>query len=243
MAKILFFDLESAPNVGYTWGKWEQNVIEFLSESHLLCYAYAWNDGKVKVRTLPEYGNEKALVTSLWELLNEADIVIAHNGNQFDIKYINGRFLEHEIQPPDKYQVVDTLLVARSKFKFNSNKLNDLGTKLKLGQKVTTGGFALWKGCMEDDQKSWKLMAKYNKQDVVLLRQVYYRLRPWMNRHPNINTINMDTLIPKCSICGSTKVWRKGFEPLGNGLRQRWKCECGANQYAGLKGNLPIRPA
>lgn len=246
MARILFFDLESSPNVGYSWGKWEQNIIEFLSESQMLCYAFAWNDGKVKVRTVLEYGNEKALITSLWELLNEADVVVAHNGRQFDIKYSNGRFLEHNLPPPQNYQVVDTLLTARSKFKFNSNKLDDLGTKLGIGRKVTTGGFALWKGCMANDPKSWKLMAKYNKQDVVLLRDVYYRLRPWMSNHPNINVINVNTDTPQCSVCQSTKVQRRGMEIKGNQTRQRWKCTetgCGANQYAGLQGGLPIRPA
>ena len=38
--KILFYDLETSPNVSYTWGKWEQNVIAFKKEWELLSFAY-----------------------------------------------------------------------------------------------------------------------------------------------------------------------------------------------------------
>ena len=28
-AKILFLDIETAPSLGWVWGKWQQNVIDF----------------------------------------------------------------------------------------------------------------------------------------------------------------------------------------------------------------------
>ena len=246
--KILYFDIESAPNISYTWGKYDQNVIEFQQESYMLCYAYAWNDGKVNVVTLndfdghePHSNNDKALIQSLWELFHEADIIIAHNAKQFDIKYANGRFLSHGLVPPSTYQVVDTLLIARSKFKLNSNKLNDIAKVLKLGRKVDTGGFELWLGCMRGDDKSWYKMAKYNKQDVVLLREVYYRLRAWMSNHPNISAIREEHR-PSCSICSSQDVYKKGIEFKGVTKSQRWKCnDCGANLYTGLKELMPLK--
>ena len=251
MAKILFFDIETAPNIGYTWGKWEQNVIEFVQESYMLCYAYSWGEGKVKVVGLNDFddyvagsNNDYKLAQSLWELLNEADVVIAHNGKQFDIKAVNERFLYHGIEPPSNYQVVDTLLTARNKFKCNSNKLNDLGLKLKLGKKTETGGFALWLGCMAGEEKSWSKMKKYNRQDVVLLRLVYHKLKGWMNNHPNINTIDQTLDKARCSVCGSDHVIKAGFDPKGTTLRQRWKClnvHCKANLYTNLKEALPLK--
>jgi hypothetical protein len=249
MAKILFYDIESAPNIGYSWGKWEQNIIDFTQESYMLCYSYAWNDGKVKVVSLndfdgykPHSTDDKALTQSLWELFNEADIIIAHNGKQFDIKYSNGRFLKHGLTPPSSYQVVDTLLIARSKFKLNSNKLDDLGKVLSLGRKLETGGFALWLGCMRGDLPSWAKMKKYNKQDVVLLREVYYRLRAWMTNHPNLNALEGNTR-PVCATCQSEHVQRKGTEIKNQSKVWRWKCmNCGANLYTTFKREDELRP-
>jgi uncharacterized protein YprB with RNaseH-like and TPR domain len=250
MANILYFDIESTPNLGYTWGKWEQNVMSFTQESYMLCYAYAWNDGKVIVRSLPEFDgyaenktNDKELTRTLWDLFNDADIVIAHNGKKFDIKYANGRFLEHGFEPPTRYQVIDTLTVARSQFKLNSNKLDDLGKLLKLGQKLETGGFDLWLGCMAGEEQAWKKMKKYNKQDVVLLREVYKKLRAWTKNHPNLNVIDpIEDERPQCPYCQSLKVWKLGTEAFANSRRQRWRCsECGANLHTGLKGNQPLK--
>lgn len=239
---ILLFDIESSPNIGYTWGAWEQNVLAFIQESYMLCYSYKWNGGKTKVVSLPDFPdykkdktNDKALTYSLWELFNEADIIIAHNGDQFDIRYSNGRFLFHGFQPPTNYQTIDTLKIARKRFKLNSNKLDDLGRTLHIGRKVTHEGFGLWLKCMEGDERAWKRMRKYNKQDTELLYNVYQKLKPWHQNHPNLNVFYDDTR-PACSTCRSIVVQRKGIECKGNTQRYRWKCQsCGANMYTGIK--------
>ena len=74
-------------------------------------------------------------------MFDEADVVIAHNGDKFDMRKANARFGHYE--PPMPVQQVDTLKVARKYFKFESNKLGDLGEHLGLGNKEVTGGFAL----------------------------------------------------------------------------------------------------
>lgn len=247
---ILLYDIETSPNVAYTWGKYDQNVPEFIQESYMLCYSYRWlGDKSTKVAALPDFDlykkqptNDKALVQSLWELFNKADVIIAHNGDAFDIKYSNGRFLTHGLPPPTTYRTIDTLKIARNRFKLNSNKLDDLGQALNLGRKLETGGFGLWVGCMNGDEKSWKLMKKYNKQDVDLLLDVYLTLRPWAKNHPNLN-IMFDT-DRQCPVCHSHKVQKAGFEFLNGNRRQRWKCQsCGANSYTSLTKEQPLKAA
>ncbi|MFS4438610.1 ribonuclease H-like domain-containing protein [Paracoccaceae bacterium GXU_MW_L88] len=238
MAKILFFDIETTPNVSYTWGKYEQNVLAFVQESELLCFAYKWQGKPTKIETV-ENQTERQLAQKLWRLFDEADIIIGHNGDAFDIKYSNGRFLYHGFQPPLPYKTVDTLKIARQMFKLNSNKLDDLGEKLGLGRKVQTGGFSLWLGCMANKPSSWRKMRRYNKQDVDLLEQVYDRLKGWKKSHPNLNYID-EIERPACATCGSEQVISKGVDRTLKTPRQRWKCKsCGANQYA-LKDN-PLR--
>ena len=57
-AKILIYDLETSPNQGYTWGKYEQNVIQFTKEWELLSFAYKWlGEKKVKCLARPNFKN------------------------------------------------------------------------------------------------------------------------------------------------------------------------------------------
>lgn len=224
--KILLFDIETTPNISYTWGKWDQNVIEFIEEGYLLCFAWKFlGDKRVKALSINDFkGNKrKKIVVKLWELFNEADIIVAHNGNKFDIKWANRLFVFHGLTPPSSYKQVDTLLLARA-FKFNSNSLNDLGKYLKLGKKIDTGGFELWKGCMCGDEKSFKKMIKYNKQDVELLEKVYLKLRPFAKNHPKVTYKDERA----CPLCGSQRVIKKGIAVYNDRVVQKWLCKnCG----------------
>lgn len=228
--KVLLFDIETAPNIGYTWTKYETNVIEFIKERYMLCFAAKWLDEKnTQIHSLPDFKNyskdktdDKELVKKLWDLIDQADVVIAHNGDKFDIKIMNARFIANGLTPPSPYKTVDTCKVARSKFGFNSNKLNDLGTVLGLGNKVETGGFSLWKGCMEGETSSWNKMKKYNKIDVILLEKIYKALRPWMTTHPNVG-INIDR--HACNHCGSTNTQNRGFAYAKIHKSQRYQCK------------------
>jgi len=226
--RILFCDIETFPNKSYTWGKWEQNVMDFIDQWYILSIGYKWLGGSTKVMALPDfkgykpYSKDEKLVKFIWDLFNEADIVIAQNGDNFDIKKINTRFLIHGLPPPAPYKTIDTLKVARSKFSFNSNKLDDLGRDLGIGRKVEHEGFPLWLKCEKGDLKAWKRMKRYNKQDVDLLAELYEKELPYITNHPSIY-FGMC-----CSVCGSTDLMRRGFNQRGNLLYQRFLCKsCG----------------
>ncbi len=231
-ANTLILDTETTPNLAWVWGMWEQNVIAFEREWHFLCYSYKWLGKKTYVDALPDYSlykkdkeNDKQLMMTLRGLLDNADVVVAHNGDAFDIRKINARFAYHKIPPPSPYKTVDTKKVARKHFAFNSNKLNSLGEHLGLGKKVETGGFSLWKGCMSGDEKSWRLMKRYNKQDVDLLEEIYLFMRPWMNNHPNLSVIYGEAVCPKCS---SDKIQFRGLQVTSAQVYRRFQCQgCG----------------
>lgn len=234
--KILLYDIETMSNLAYVWAKYEQNVIAYEKEWYMLSFAYKWLDEKqTYVKSLPDFKSyrrnkmdDKALVTELWKLFNEADIIIAHNGASFDIKKTNAKFIEHGLVPPSPYKIIDTKLVAKRYFNFNSNKLDDLANLFGFGRKIDTGGFELWLGCASGDEKSWKKMCTYNKHDVVLLEKIYLKMRPWMVNHPHMGTLNDDR--DSCSNCGEDKLQKRGFGIRGNFTKvQRYQCTgCGA---------------
>jgi len=229
--KILLYDCETSPNISYTWfGTHEVDVIEQVEEGHILSFAYKWLGEKTtKSYCLTDFkGNKevqkKKLIEKLWDIFNEADVVVAHNATQFDIKWANRSFVLHGLTPPSPYKVVDTLTLARSKFKFNNNRLNSLGKYLGLGEKVDTGGFDLWKRGMSGDKKAFKLMSKYNRNDVVLLEKVYLRLRPYITTHPNMN-LEYD----ECPMCKSKNIIKQGSHTLVGGYKKdQFQCnDCG----------------
>lgn len=234
--KILYLDLETAPNLGYIWEKYEQNVLAYESEWYLLSFAYKWahEKGAPKVYALPDFPaayklnpqNDRALLLKLWALLDEADLVVAHNGDRFDIRKANARFIFHHLPPPSPYKTVDTLKLARKYFKFNSNKLDDLAKHLGIGSKVKHEGFELWLRILRGDATAWPLMRKYNANDVVLLEKVHHRFRGWHSSHPNVNPEGTDR---KCPSCGSP-TQRRGWTRLASFKAQRYVCKRAACQ-------------
>lgn len=230
--KILFIDIETFPLLAYLWGVWEQNALSVTRRSIICCYSAKWLGGKQVTRGLPDYKGYKKgqeddskLVKELWDLLDQADIVVAQNGDNFDIKKMNTRFTFHKMSPPSPYKTVDTLKVARNIFGFESNKLDDLGKYLEIGEKTQHSGFKLWQGCMAGDRESWRLMKKYNAQDVLLLEKIYNRFLPWIKNHPNVGMFTDKMVCPKC---GSGKLQARGYAWNNTTKYHRVQCQdCG----------------
>jgi DNA polymerase elongation subunit (family B) len=227
-ARIVFLDIETAPSLGWVWGKWQQDVIDFKANWYILSFAVKeMGSREVKTYCLADYPNyendrenDAELLKEIWNVLDNADIVIAHNGDKFDLPKINTRLLTHKQQPPSPYKTVDTLQIARKTFKFDSNKLDELGRYLGVGRKMPHTGFHLWKSCMEGDKKAWAKMKRYNAQDVILLEKIYFLMRPWAKTHPNVNQGQLQA----CPKCGSYKVQRRGFTYTMLRKKQRFQC-------------------
>lgn len=245
-AKILFLDIETFPNKGYTWGKYDQTVIRFVQEICIATYAAKWADSSVFARGLPDYKgykagsyDDRALTEDLWKLMDEADIVVAHNGASFDIKVVQSRFLFHGLKPPSPVKGIDTKLMVKAVARFNSNKLDDLGHLLFNERKIKTD-FDLWEGCINGDMAAWKKMIAYNKKDVLLLEKLYLRLRPWATNHPNLGNFAGIECCPKCS---STEVQYRGFSHTSTRMYRRFQCTvCGGWGRAACSEKRDVRP-
>jgi hypothetical protein len=214
--KILLFDIETAPELYYGFGRYKQNIQEdfVVRSNYLLSFCAKWlgEDG-IASYALPYYEerykadpyDDSELASDLHALLSEADIVIAHNLAGFDWKVANTRFLVAGLDPISPTKLVDTLKIAKSQFKFPTNRLDTIARYLGVGQKLPHSGASLWRGCMEGDDLSWKQMVDYNTVDVEVLEEVYLKLRAFDKRHPNVAVFYPDA-IRRCVCCGSHKV-------------------------------------
>lgn len=224
--KILFWDIETTPILAHTWTKYPQNgVIAIERDWQLLSFAYKYSGKKrVHVESRKRW-DEKTLVKILHTILADADILVAHNGDAFDFKKANAKFIQFGLSPIAPPSTVDTRKVAKKYFNFSGNSLNDLCKLFNIGKKENTGGFDLWQDCMSGKKSAFHKMEKYNKQDVVLLEKVYTRLLPWMNNHPSIPLIQgKEDGCPKCG--GDVKSY--GLRHNGTYSYRRYQCmDCG----------------
>ena len=237
--RILLFDIETAPISGYAWTMYEANIVSVDTPTYMLSYSAKWlGESKQTTRALPDFSlykkNRKSdleLVKDLWKMMDEADVIIAHNAD-FDIKKSNARFLANGLPPPSPYKTLCTLKIARKHFKFDSNKLDSLGGYLGVGRKLKHTGIHLWMGCISGDMKAWNIMKKYNAQDVLLLEQCYLKLRAWATTHPNLTIYHKEEA---CPTCRSTSIIRRGFNFSKAGAAQRMQCRSCYAWFSGPK--------
>ena len=227
--KILLLDIETSPNLAHVWGLWQQNVgtNQLLESSEVMCWAAKWYDERGVMFMSNKANSHAEMLAKIYELIDEADVVVHYNGKKFDMPTLNKEFLLQGWTPPSPYKQIDLLRVVRSNFKFPSNKLDYVAQRLNLGKKVKHEGHELWIKCMNKDPLAWKKMERYNKQDVVLLEKVYDALLPWIKSHPNHNLY--DDVEHACPTCGSSKLHRRGVNRTIGGVYQRFQCtDCGS---------------
>ena len=216
-AKVLILDIETAPISAYVWGIWNQNVGTHQIKSDWFCLTWAakwlFEDKVYSAKLRPsevQKQDDKRIIIGIWKLLNDADIVIAHNAVKFDIPRLNSRFIINDLHPPLPYQIIDTLVHIRRQFGFTSNKLDYVNKLLNLERKKETS-FELWDNCMKGDKNALKEMEDYNVQDVRILEETYLQIRPWIKPHPNMGLFILDETEHRCPSCGS------------NDLEEQWK--------------------
>lgn len=226
--KILLYDLETSPILGYTWSLWKTNVIEVVEDWYLLSVAWQWyGDDEIHfARKSKQFANDKALTKTIWKLFDEADIVVAQNGDRFDQPKSWAKFIQYDLGAPSFYEEIDTLKMAR-KHGFTSKSLDNLAKRLGIGQKVAHQGKNTWLGCIAEDEESWRIMEEYNKHDVTLLNELWGKLAPYSDVKPNMQrwTGTGTCVNPRC---GEGTMVKDGPYRTKANVYQRYRCKsCG----------------
>lgn len=225
--RILYLDIETSPNLGYVWGLWNQNLSigQLVDHTEMLCFGARWGDSKkVEFRSVHHDGKQ-TMLNAIHQLMDEADVIVGWNSKAFDIKHLHREFLEAGMTPPSPHQDLDLMLTAKQRFKLPSNKLDYVAQLLGVGAKVKHTGFQLWLDCMAGNEKAWRMMKRYQIQDVNLLLDVHDKLRPWIK---SVNVAAINQTVGGCPNCGGTRLHRKGSLVTSKTTWQRYQCQdCG----------------
>ncbi len=204
--KRLFFDIETSPNIGLFWtAGYKQNISyeNIIKERAIICICYKWeNDKNIYSLTWDGNQDDKKMLEKFIEIANEATELVGHNGDKYDMAWIRTRCLFHGIPMFPNYTTIDTLKHARSKFRFNSNRLDYIGKFLGLGEKIHTS-FDLWKNIvLNKDKKALDEMVTYCKGDVELLEKIYDKMASYVP-HKTHAGVMLGNEKYSCPGCGS----------------------------------------
>lgn len=217
----LYFDIEVSANIGFFWTsgfKLNIGTENIIKERSVICICYKWEDDKeTHFLTWDKKQCDKKMLQAFVKVANEADELVGHNGDKFDLAWIRTRCLFHGIDMFPNYVTIDTLKVARSKFKFNSNKLNYIAQYLGIGSKIKTE-FDLWKDiALKNCPVAMAKMVKYCKMDVILLEKVHKKLNNHIASKTHYGVIFGEDR-GSCPECGSDDLVKNNKRTLASGL-------------------------
>jgi predicted RNA-binding Zn-ribbon protein involved in translation (DUF1610 family) len=231
--KVLFYDLETAPSLAYVWGPREDWIPHdrMATASFTICWSASWL-GENKIHSgcvTPDEArdrNDSRIVGDLLLLILEADVLVGHNINGFDLPMFNNRLMMLGLPPMGPKRTIDTCQLAKRNFRLHYNKLDYLAAELFGDHKLKTD-FKLWLDCIFGDEIALGKMLRYNKKDVKLLKRVYDHMLPYVKGTPKLvsPTFNGEDVCPHC---GSSSLIKRGFHHTNVSSFRKYQCDdCG----------------
>lgn len=202
----------------------------------IVCVGYKWLGEKdahvIRIDQFPKWFsdkglNDKPLLKATLDIMEQADILVAHYGDRFDRPFFNGRCAINGLTPPPPTKQRDTCFLAYKQFKFSSNRLQHLADIFRLDEKKYRKSCpdewpGWWHSALAGNKKAIKAIADYCKQDVLTLEKVYLHLRPYDPAHPRVHQDRS-----KCGHCGGEINYR-GLAYIAHNKYRRFVCiECG----------------
>jgi uncharacterized protein YprB with RNaseH-like and TPR domain len=213
--KILFLDIETAPIEARIWSRFDLSVgINQMTRDWFILSFAAKFRGEDTIYYLDQrysepIEDESMILVAIHDLMSKADIIVAHNGKKFDFKRLRARFAKFKMAPMGIKRYMDTMIMAKKEFHLTSYALEFVAAFFGIQGKFKSRKFIgqeLWNACLDKVKEAWEEMELYNKQDVVVLEEVFEALLPYDR------TLNLTPYLEEntCT-CGSTEFKRHDY--------------------------------
>jgi len=227
----LFWDIETSLGLYWAWRcgrKVSLSYENIFVEPAIICICYKWEKCDTVYSMTwdceePLKWDDSNMIRKFREVAKGADEIIAHNGNNFDLKWINTRCLMAGVGPMPIITPVDTLRMTRSKFRFQSNRLDYLSKRMGGDGKLHTD-FGLWVKTCLGDKKALREMVEYCKNDVVVVQDYHKWIQSFCNAESHAGAA-MGRGRWTCPHDGSENVTKNGSRHTSMGIK-KWKMQC-----------------
>lgn len=218
MTKILIWDIEST-HLKADWAT-------------ILCIGWKWYGApEVQVPSLMDYKgwnkdvtDDSKLLKDFHDVLMEADMLVTYFGKGFDIKMVQSKFLEYGLPVLPNIPHVDLFFTVKSGMTLTRKSLDNVSRYLNLENEKSYVSGKIWKKAMAGDRESINYVIEHCKADVLVLEELYTKLRPLVRVHPRVAEYG------QCANCGSSHLQRRGYAlTTTKGRKVRAQCQdCGA---------------
>ena len=135
----------------------------------------AWKAGK--------RSDDREVVQEVLRVLEQADVVYAFNGSQFDFPFLRTRALIHGFPPVEPKKIIDPVWLARKIFRFRSNRLDAVAKALGCPFEKTDLDMSIWAQAMLDgDKDAMDQIVHHCEIDVKVLAWVAKRMTPYVRQ-------------------------------------------------------------
>ena len=227
--KILIFDIETS----YMLVKVYQLKTDYISHKkivqdwHFLSYAGKFLGEEtihyLDQRYAEDVKDDRQLIEGLHHLISQADVLVGHNLDQFDIKMFNSRAALYDLEPLHDLKTWDTMKLVKSKFRLPSFSLDYCARFFKLeNQKSGHSKFPgdqLWDECIAGNVEAWDECSHYNRQDCIVTEELFLKMAKFCKQ------VNVQAYMQKrVCVCGSEEFYKDGFETNKQSTHQRYRC-------------------
>jgi len=227
---ILAIDIEVHPALVYTYDLFRPFIShkQIVEPSRISCFSYQWA-GQKSVKFVSEYHDGRdEMLSQLWHLMNDADVVVGYNSKRFDVPWITGELMAAGYTKPSPVKHIDLYQVMKQNTRFLSRKLDYVSDRLLDDKKIDANTMELAILCNSSDpevqRKAWAKMKKYSVQDTRLLLPLFERVRSYVKMPTPVAEDGIS-----CHSCGSTDLERRGYSRTLVGSYQRYCCKkCGS---------------
>ena len=215
-------DVERIPGRHSTWHRgqtitgpfWDLNEIKGWTGKRIhaddvsewprtICAAWKWYDQEgVEFAAEWQVGGYDGFMRAVWEVFDQADLIIGHNADRFDARHLMGGWAEMGLPAPSPCKVVDTLKIARGTFAYESNTLDALNKRLGIDAKTDKYDVKIARAAVNGDREAQAVLESYNRGDIVASEALFDRLRPYARNIPHLGMWSDDEMA--CPSCGST---------------------------------------
>lgn len=235
---LLYLDFETSPMIVEVYQFYEPQVIRIRKHIEIISVSWSWEgEDEIYHMALPDFKGHKAglenvhdkkLVKAFRKVLQNAEYVIAHNGQGFDFRVFRTRLLKNGLDPLHNLRELDTKRWA-SKFYFANRKQKNISEEIGTPEKLDHSSGMHYRCYELNDPEAWAENKEYNNRDVEGLKANAKKMAPYIPSFTSSKKV-----ICKNELCRSVHLRRDKYWEVASGWKIQFVCkECGKYTTAG----------